>query len=125
MLYVVTLVITMLHMAYVDGEYAPAEKKYINKILSLFTQYQSEINRSVSYFNSSIQKEKIVIELLSLCKKKFSKQEMRTLITHSAKVLTVDGYVHEQEQFLMKSYIFAAGLPIKTYDDLIHEIQYS
>lgn len=62
---------------------------------------------------------------MSLCKKKFSKQEMRTLITYSAKVLTVDGYVHELEQFLKKSYIFAAGLPIKIYDDLIHEIQYS
>ena len=121
-LYVVTLICSMLHMAHADGEYALSEKKYISRYINIFQKFENEINHTVNYFKKNPIKEEFIVELFHKSKKKFSQDQLKTLIEHSAKVLLVDGMIHENEKILLKSYIFAAGLDSDIIEELLINI---
>jgi len=121
-IFVTTLIASMLHMANVDGEYALSEKRYINKVRNKFIKYFDEVDKIVKELEKAEEQSEFIFKLLTKCREQLSNKEIFDMLVHSAKVLTVDGKIDEKEEYLMKSYLLACDLPTNLYSKLINEV---
>jgi len=122
-IFVTTLIASMLHMANVDGEYALSEKRYINKIRNKFNEYFDQIEKVINELERADNQSEFILNLLSNFRKHFSNKEIFDLLVHSAKVLTIDGKIEEKEEYLMKSYLLACDLPTELFTKLVERVE--
>jgi len=118
-LYVTTLIASMRHMAYIDGEYHETEKEYIRRIVMQYPEYSTQIEAILAKVDNAPNQEKVVLDLIKVCRDKLPKEKMWELIQHSAKVLAVDGRIDKEEEFLLKTYLLACRLPTSKVRELL------
>ncbi len=119
-LYVTSLIASMRHMAYIDGEYHETEKEYIRRVVMQYPEYSTQIEKILAKVDNAKNQEKVVLDLIKICREKLPKERMWQLIQHSAKVLVVDGRIDKDEKFLLKIYLLACRLPTSKVEELLN-----